>query len=233
MSVLRLSRRTTAALAVATVALASLAGVTAASASDGDDDRSDDRDVEVDIEAPSSGDNAGISGFGWFVDLEIDYDGKDALDRAGFTGFQLTGPAGHNNVPPFPGTFSPGQDDRLPGLVVLTSTTITTTSPPIFSGPGTNLANLFNLTGVTDRSEDDAEIWDTWIVGAPIAGQNVSTVLTVAVVDDLDGNGILDDAPAVVADADGDGDVDRKDVEALGLASDVETVRFRINGNSA
>ena len=54
------------------------------------------------------------------------------------------GPAGHNNVAPFPGTVSLGVDDRLPGLIVLLDTTV----------PGAkncqNIANLFNLTGVTD-----------------------------------------------------------------------------------
>lgn len=218
------------------VALASLSGLTSASANperrgEPTGGRAHDRAVKIDVEAPGNGDNAGIGGVGWFIDLEIDYRGHDALRRAGFTGLQLTGPAGHNNVPPFPGTFSPGRDDRLPGLVVLTSTT--SASIPGFSGPGTNLANLFNLTGVTDRTADSAQIWDTWIVGAPIAGKGVSTVLTVAVVDDLDGNGVFDDAPRVVPDADGDGDVDRKDVQALGLASNVETVKFRINGDPA
>ena len=187
--------------------------------------------VDVEVLAPSGGDRAGIGGAGWFVDLEIDYPGSDGLARAGFSGFQLTGPAAHNNTAPFPGTFSPGRDDRLPGLVVLTSTTVA--DRPSFSGPGTNLANLFNLTGVTDLSRHETEIWDTWIVGLPIAGQDVATVLTVAVVDDLDGNGVYDDAPDVVADADGDGDVGARDLEALGVASEVETVRFHINGSGS
>ncbi|SDY91011.1 hypothetical protein SAMN05661080_04985 [Modestobacter sp. DSM 44400] len=229
--------RTTAVLAVTASALAvtALTGLTAASASpDGHGDRAGDRSkhraVTVDIESPSNGDDAGVGGAGWFVDLDLEYEG--GLAEAGFTGLQLTGPAGHNNVPPFPGTFSTGKDDRLPGLVVLVSTTNATL--PGFSGPGTNLANLFNLTGVTDRSDDgSAEIWDTWIVGAPIAGKDVDTVLTVAVVDDLNHNGVYDDAPPVVPDADGDGDVDRHDLEALGLASNVERVHFRINGAPA
>ena len=73
------------------------------------------------------------------------------------------------------------------------------------------------------------ELWDTWIVGAPAFGTGRST-LRVAVVDDLDHNGILDDAPDTVAD--GDGDVDSKDLEALGLASGVREVTFTINPNS-
>ena len=185
--------------------------------------------VDIDVHAPSGGDNAGIAGAAWFVDLEIDYPGgPGGLAKAGFTGAQLTGPAGHNNVPPMPGTFSTGKDDRLPGLVVLTATTNNTL--PGFSGPGTNLANLFNLTGVTNRTADETEIWDTWIVGAPIAGKNVDTVLTVAVVDDLNGNGVYDDAPNVVADLNHDGVVNAKDLQALGVASNIETVKFRLNG---
>jgi hypothetical protein len=64
--------------------------------------------------------------------MEIDFLSM-TLEQAGFSGLQLTGPALHNNVPPFPGTFSPGQDDRMPGLVVLVSTT--NDNLPGFSGP--------------------------------------------------------------------------------------------------
>ena len=32
---------------------------------------------------------------------------------------------------------------------------------PGFHGPGTNLANLFNLTGVTNRNARETELWDT------------------------------------------------------------------------
>lgn len=186
--------------------------------------------VDVEIVAPGRGDNAGIAGAGWFVDLNIDFR-KTSLAGTGFTGNQLTGPAAHNNTAPFPGSFSPGVDDRMPGLVVLTSTTNSTL--PGFSGPGTNLANLFNLSGVTDRSKKGVELWDTWIVGAPIAGKDVTTTLTVAVIDDLNHDGIYNDAPAVVTDQNADGRVDRGDLEIMGVASKVETVEFRINGAPA
>lgn len=188
------------------------------------------RNVDIEILAPENGDNAGLAGAGWFVDLELDFE-DTSLAATGFTGLQLTGPAAHNNVAPFPGAFAPGQDDRMPGLVVLTSTTNATL--PGFSGPGTNLAGLFNLSGVTDRSEGDTELWDTWIVGAPIAGTNVETTVTVAMIADLNKDGIYNDAPAVVPDATGDGKVDRRDLEAIGVASKVETVDFRINGDPA
>jgi hypothetical protein len=186
--------------------------------------------VRIEVFAPERGANAGAGGFGWFVDMEIDFLGKN-LHEAGFSGLQLTGPGAHNNVPPFPGAFSTGQDDRLPGLVVLTSTTNNTL--PGFSGPGTNLANLFNLTGITNRDDKETELWDTWIVGAPIAGQNVNTTLTVAVIDDLNHDGIFNDAPNVVPDLNNDGFINADDLKLLGVASNIVTVPFRINGDPA
>jgi hypothetical protein len=186
--------------------------------------------VRIEVFAPERGANAGANGFGWFVDMEVDFLGKN-LRQAGFSGLQLTGPGVHNNVPPFPGAFSTGRDDRLPGLVVLTSTTNNTL--PGFSGPGTNLANLFNLTGITNRDAKETELWDTWIVGAPIAGQNVNSTLTVAVVDDLNHDGIFNDAPNVIPDLNNDGRIDAGDLKLLGVASNIVTVPFRINGDPA
>lgn len=183
--------------------------------------------VEIEVLAPKKGDIAGVSGAGWFVDLRVRYD--DGLAAAGFTSLQLTGPGTHANTAPFPGSFSTGQDDRLPGLVVLASTTTSTVKG--FSGPGTNLANLFNLTGVTDRSKKGAEIWDSWIVGAPIAGQDVDSTLTVALISDLNHDGIYNDAPNVVPDANGDGTIDARDLEAIGVASKITTIPFHISGD--
>lgn len=182
------------------------------------------RRVHVTILTPRPGDNAGVGGLGWIVNLSLRFPGgPDGLRRAGFSAPQLTGPAGHNNIPPFPGTFSTGRDDRLPGLVVLVTT--------FSAGPGTNVANLFNLTGVTDRDRNTTEITDDWIVGAPNFGLNVESQIIAAVVDDLDGNGVFDDAPNQVPDSNGDGTIDAQDMKALGLASNVATVKFRINGN--
>jgi hypothetical protein len=186
--------------------------------------------AKVEVLAPKRGDNAGAEGKGWFVDLKLSFRGK-TLAQTGFNGHQLTGPAAHNNVAPFPGTFSTGQDDKVPGLVVLDSTINSTL--PGFSGPGTNLANLFNLSGVTNRTPDKTELWDTWIVGAPIAGQNVDTTLTVAVVDDLNHDGIYNDAPSVVKDLNGDGKIDAKDVGLMGVASNIVTIPFHINADPA
>jgi hypothetical protein len=186
--------------------------------------------VNVEVFSPEPFHNAGIQGAGWFVDAEITFHGK-TLQQTGFTGLQLTGPGVHANAAPFPGAFSTGHDDRNPGLVVLTSTTVA--DQPGFTGPGTNLANLFNLTGVTDRSAHQTELWDTWIVGKPIAGQNVNTTLTVAEVADLNHDGIYNDAPDVVTDRNHDGRIDAKDLRALGVASNIVTVPFHISGAGA
>jgi hypothetical protein len=212
-----------------TVAVTSAVNASTSSAgSTGDSQRA--KPVRIEVFAPERGANAGASGFGWFVDMEVDFLGMN-LHQAGFSGLQLTGPAGHTNIPPFPGLFSTGRDDRMPGLVVLTSTTNNTL--PGFSGPGTNLANLFNLTGITNRDSKETELWDTWIVGAPIAGQNVNTTLTVAVIDDLNHDGIFNDAPNVVPDLNKDGRINAADLKLLGVASNIVTVPFRINGDPA
>lgn len=178
------------------------------------------KDVSVKMFAPAKGDNVGIGGRGWFIDLAIEFD--DGLAATGFTDFQLTGPAGHNNIAPFPGTFALGRDDRLPGLVVLVSTTT------IGAASCQNLANLFNLTGVTNQTGESVEIWDTWMVGAPLFGVDTDSITFAAVVADLNGDGIYNDAPDVVSDTNGDGMCNGRDLRAMGLASNVARVPFRI-----
>jgi hypothetical protein len=226
----RLVVAATVAMAIGTIAAvtAAASASTSPASSTGASHRA--KPVRIEVFAPERGANAGASGFGWFVDMEVDFLGRNLL-QAGFTGLQLTGPGVHTNAAPFPGLFSTGRDDRLPGLVVLTSTTNNTL--PGFSGPGTNLANLFNLTGITNRDSKETELWDTWIVGAPIAGQNVNTTLTVAVIGDLNHDGIFNDAPNVVPDLNNDGRIDAADLKLLGVASNIVTVPFRINGAPA
>ena len=188
-----------------------------------------DKPVKIEVFAPEKGANAGIEGKGWFVDMEVDFRHTPLADT-GFTGLQLTGPGVHANAAPVPGAAAPGPDDRNPGLVVLTSTT---NANGAFSGPGTNLAGLFNLTGVTNRDAGETELWDTWIVAAPIAGSDVDTTLTVAEVADLNHDGVFNDAPRVVADLNGDGKVNAADLRELGVASNIVTVPFHISGAPA
>ncbi|MDP1862691.1 MAG: hypothetical protein Q8K52_02160 [Thiobacillus sp.] len=179
------------------------------------------RTVDIKMFAPKNGDRVGLGGRGWFVDLAISF--EHPLAATGFSGFQLTGPAVHNNVAPFPGTFSLGIDDRLPGLIVLLDTTA--------GGAKScqNIANLFNLTGVTDIKEGSTELWDTWLVGASNFGVNTVSNILVAVAADMNQDGIFNDAPAVIPDANGDGVCDKSDLKAFGLASNIQKAKFFIN----
>lgn len=206
-------------ISLLTLALMFLAGFAIASDSDHDDD-DEAEPVTVEMFAPGKNDRAGINGRGWFVDLAITYEGGVAA--SGFTDFQLTGPGPHDDVAPFPGTFSLGADDRLPGLIVLVKTTT------IGAQSCQNLANLFNLTGVTNVTKTDAEIWDTWIVGAPLFGKG-KTKIYVAVAADINNDGIYNDAPNAVPDADGNGVCNKKDLKAFGVSSNIVKEKFFIN----
>ncbi|MFQ5717744.1 MAG: hypothetical protein ACE5GQ_11680 [Nitrospinales bacterium] len=183
--------------------------------------------VELKVFAPNNGDVAGVNSRGFLVDLRARFDGDLASTGASL---ELTGPGAHANTAPLPGDFGPGSDPSFPGLVVLLSST------KIGAGPGMNLANLFNIVAVTDRytdgtdsSNDETEIWATWIVGAPnlfgTSGQLVQSRLFAAVVE---GN-----APFKVNDMDGDGDFDKTDLELMGhtVISNVREIDFVVNGN--
>ena len=173
--------------------------------------------VQVEVFSPRTGDVAGKESKGFFVDLALRYPSVAASGA----GFQLTGPATHQNQAPFPGAFAAGADEKLPGLIVLLSTTT------VGARNAQNLANLFNLTGFTNQKTN--EIWDTWIVGAPSFGKNVRSVLRVAVAADKNKDGIYNDAPAVVPDSNHDGRINALDLKAYGVASNIATVPFEIH----
>lgn len=178
-------------------------------------------DINIELFAPAKGDHVGVDGSGWFVDIAVQFEGD--LENTGFSTNQITGPGPHNEAAPFPGTFSPGADDRFPGLIVLLDTTT------IGTGSCQNLANLFNLTGVTNVTEDEVEIWDTWIVGAPLFGQTTKSKLLVAVASDINKDGIYNDAPSSIPDINNDGKCDKKDLKAYGVASNIIKSKFFIN----
>jgi len=207
--------------AVTAICSASLCATAQANDADDNSDRNDNKPVHVEMFAPVQGDHAGIGGKGWFVDLALQFD--TAIDKTGFSAPQITGPAGHNNVAPFPGTFSAGADDRTPGLIVLVSTTI------VGKGSCQNVANLFNLTGVTDATAASTEIWDTWLVGAPNFGVDTESKIYVAVASDKNSDGVYNDAPAFVPDVNGDGICDARDLKAFGIASNIAKAKFFIN----
>ena len=198
------------------VALAAVVVATATGAANGGASRQAASPVQVEVFAPRTGDVAGKQSKGFFVDLALRY---PSLAASG-ADFQLTGPTTHQNQAPFPGTFAPGVDEKVPGLIVLLSTTT------VGAKNAQNLANLFNLTGFTNQKTN--EIWDTWIVGAPSFGKNVRSVLRVAVAADKNKDGIYNDAPAVVPDSNHDGRINAVDLEAYGVASNIAVVPFQI-----
>jgi hypothetical protein len=173
--------------------------------------------VTVQVFAPRAGDVVGKQSRGFFVDLALRY---PSLASSG-ADFQLTGPGTHQNLAPFPAAFAPGVDEKLPGLIVLLSTST------IGARNAQNLANLFNLTGFTNQKTN--EIWDTWLIGGSVFGKNVRSVLRVAVAADKNRDGIYNDAPAVVPDANGDRRINATDLRAFGVASEIVAVPFRIS----
>lgn len=178
----------------------------------------DDKIASIEIFAPEKGYVAGLRSRAFLVDLAIEFEGN--LASTGVTP-ELTGPGPLANAGPFPGTFGFGANkDHFPGLVVLLSSTV--------SGPGRNLANLFNITTVTNQEENSTEIWTTWIVGAPnafgVVGVNTPSRLFVAVVEGV--------APDAVTDMDGNGVFDKKDLKLMGhkVISNTPKVDFVVNG---
>jgi len=204
--------------ALSVFALAAIVAATATAAVNRKDaSKSAKSAVQVEVLSPQNGDVAGRQNKGFLVDLALRY---PSLAASG-ADFQLTGPTTHQNQAPFPGAFAPGVDEKVPGLIVLLSTTT------VGAKNAQNLANLFNLTGFTNQKTN--EIWDTWIVGAPSFGKNVRSVLRVAVAADKNRDGIYNDAPAVVPDSNHDGRINAIDLEAYGVASNIAVVPFEIS----
>jgi len=209
-------RKRTLLTAIAFVALAAVVTATATAANARKASKKGGSAVQVDVFSPREGDVAGKLSKGFFVDLAVRY---PSLAASG-ADLQLTGPTAHQNQAPFAGAFGAGADEKVPGLIVLLSTTT------VGAKNAQNLANLFNLTGFTNQKTN--EIWDTWIVGAPSFGKNVHSVLRVAVAADKNKDGIYNDAPAVVPDANHDGRINAADLEAYGVASNIAVVPFEI-----
>ena len=125
--------------------------------------------VAAQIFNPHNGDVVGVNGSGWILDLIFDASSTMAnsliSESAGYTsGFvNQTSPA-----------FQPGHNSLIPGLVVLLNTTVM--GAPL-SGPGTNLAGLFQISNFrTVNCNTIIEIWAEWLVGKPIAGHGPSQI---------------------------------------------------------
>jgi hypothetical protein len=208
-------RKRTLLLVVSLAALATAVGATAATGTRTSATASP--PVKVQVFAPRAGDVVGKASRGFFVDLAVQF---QSLASSG-ADLQLTGPGAHQNQAPLPGAFAAGVDEKLPGLIVLLSTST------VGARNAQNLANLFNLTGFTNQKTN--EVWDTWIVGAASFGKNVRSVLRVAVAADKNKDGVYNDAPATVPDSNRDGRINAIDLRAFGVASDIVAVPFRIS----
>ena len=113
------------------------------------------------IFSPGASDVAGVGGKGFVVDLALDATAGHNADLVGHPRF----------IAPTDPAFKPGPNPAVPGLVVTLST----------NKKHTNLANLFQLTGVATVS-GNKEIWTTWLAGKALFGVNVESTLTVYVV---------------------------------------------------
>ena len=205
---------------LAAVSLALLAIASAASPAFARDDDDDGKTATIEVFAPEKKYLSGLGSRAVLVDLAVEFEGD--LASTGVTP-ELTGPGAMQNTGPFPGTFGLGANkDHFPGLVVLLSSTL------VGAGPGHNLANLFNITTVTNQEPGSTEIWTTWIVGAKNSfgteGENTPSRLFVAVVEGV--------APDVVVDMDGNGIINKKDLRLMGykVISNTPKVDFVVNG---
>jgi hypothetical protein len=151
-------------------------------------------EIQVTVFSPRPGEVAGIGGAGFIVDLALDASPGHNADLESSVRF----------IAPTDPAFGPGFNPAVPGLVVLFSTT------KAFSGPQTNLANLFQITTFETVNGNQKEVWSTWLVGKPIAGIDVDTTLTVFVVSGT--------APSVVP----------ADQSTLPIISNVVTVAFHL-----
>ena len=196
---------------------ATLAAVALAAGAVSAKDGGNDLEINIQIFTPKSGNVQGVGSRGFLVDLKADF--NVPLAETG-TGLELTGPGVHQNAAPLPGTVGDGPNDKFPQLVVLLSSTK--------AGAGINHANAFNIVAVTDQRADRAQIWSTWIIGAPNAfgtvGVDTPSRLFVAAVRGT--------APAVVKDMNFDGEFDEKDLELMNfdVVSQARTVDFIIKG---
>ena len=152
---------------------------------------------------PRAGEDVGIDGAGWMVDLVIANSDLSANYFAPSNGYA---PLYHDNFTD--PKFAPGVSKAVPGLVVLSNTST------LAGGANTNLANLFQINAVTNvQNGVIAEYWCTWLVGAAFAGKNQPSSLTIFVVNGTAPTSINETMPS-------------------NIISDVVTANFTLSGNA-
>lgn len=160
--------------------------------------------LSIEVFTPRTGEDVGINGAGWMIDMVIVNSDTSANYFAPSKGYE---PLYHDNFtdPKFaPGVVS----EAVPGLVVLSNTSTLT------GGANTNLANLFQINAVTGvQNGIITEYWCTWLVGAAFAGKNQPSELTIFVVNGTAPTSINGTLPS-------------------NIISDVVTVNFTLSGNA-
>jgi hypothetical protein len=160
--------------------------------------------LSINVFTPRAGEDVGIDGAGWMVDMVIVNSDLNANYFAPSNGYK---PLYHDNFtdPKFaPGVVS----EAVPGLVVLSNTST------LSGGANTNLANLFQINAVTGvQNGVITEYWCTWLVGAAFAGKNQPSGLTIFVVNGTAPTSINGTMPS-------------------NIISDVVTANFTLSGNA-
>jgi len=160
--------------------------------------------LSINVFTPRAGEDVGIDGAGWMIDLLIDNSDLNANYFAPSNGYK---PLYHDNFtdPKFaPGVVS----EAVPGLVVLSNTST------LSGGANTNLANLFQINAVTGvQNGVITQYWCTWLVGAAFAGKNQPSSLTIFMVNGTAPTSINGAMPS-------------------NIISDVVTVNFTLSGNA-
>jgi hypothetical protein len=100
----------------------------------------------------------------------------------------------------------PGRNTNFPGLVVTLSTTAAS-----LGGPQANLADLFQIVGLSQQSDGSTEAWATWVNGKALFGLDVDSTLEAYVVSG--------EAPATAP----------TDRTGLDVVSNIVTVKFRVS----
>ena len=132
--------------------------------------------VQVTIQSPGQYDLQGNNGVGFLIDLFTTSNTAAQNNLLSAT----NGYVPHYNSPSNTTAFRVGSLVSSPGLVVLLSTT---TSKAPLNGPDTNLAGLFQITGIEFTSNGSlAQVWNSWIAGKALFGVGVNTTLTAYVV---------------------------------------------------
>jgi hypothetical protein len=139
--------------------------------------------VDVSILSPGVGDLSGTNGTGFVVDILLQYNTSpsNAVPSPGqIEPTEHPLPKGLFNEPSGP-TYHPGSSVSSPGLVVTLSTT-KNMSGTAFKGPSTNLAGLFQITGIS--SNDTAfMVQNVWLPGEAAFEAGIESELTVFVVE--------------------------------------------------